>query len=203
MAAAAGLNYFTGPQASDPVADQTENPAGDAAFDNPSAVSGPNQETPAGFVADPDAGREAALTVPKQSFFEDLFQKREAARAAGNVAVFNSLISARGLEAQAKSRAGKSDQEFGETLKSGYERMKNPDVTTLAAIDFQTDAKTILLIYEGLVIFPDGSDRIVTRLVQFILENNQWKVDEDVIDYRGNQPREITHPPEITIEPIE
>jgi hypothetical protein len=190
MIAAAGLNYYL-----------NRNENGSVTVSSLDTDPGANQKLPAGFVADPDAPAAAKLTVPAQSFFENLFQERETARAAGDVSGFNDLISARGIEAQTSSRAGKSDAEFGEALKAGYGKMKNPDITDLPVVDFQSSAKTTLLIYEGSVVLPNGSDRIVTRLVQFVLESGQWKVDEDVIDYRGNQPREITHAPTITIEP--
>lgn len=132
-----------------------------------------------------------ATEIPDELFFHDIFQRRENARAAGDIKAFNSLISARGIEAQKVARDNSTDEEFAQSLASGYQRTVELGVATLPLVDFQPGQETTLLIYEDLVTLPNDEERIMTRFVQFVLEDGEWKVDQDIIDGRGIQAREL------------
>lgn len=138
-----------------------------------------------------------------KNLFNNIFHRREEARAKGDVTVFNGTISKQSLANEMKFRAGNSDADFAVGLINGYKKMSNPDITKLPLVDFQPGATTTLLIYEGPVLIKEGDERIVTRLVEFVFEDGGWKINRDHIDYRGIKPREIPDRLGISATPTE
>jgi hypothetical protein len=142
--------------------------------------------------------------VSDQDFFNDIFKRREKARAEGDVGTFNSLISERGLESQGLSRGDDADLAFSQNLINGFGTIEKLSIDKLPIVEFHPGATKTLLVYEGLVTTMAGEERFFTRLVEFILESGEWKVDHDYIDGTGGKPRKIPPPaPKITIEPID